>query len=106
MSRFLFGVAVAGLFLGLALPVFAFVPGPFGGQIFTVRSGNNCIVLDIGPPRGGEYIFVYGASQLFAFFTLRPGAWVIGLSAVPQVCFAGKVPIGAGPTVIMIGTSF
>ena len=100
------GIAAASIVLAAAIPAHAFIPGPFGGPIIFTRPGNNCLVLSLGPPRGGEYIFVYGASLLFSFFALRPGAWVLGLSGAPYVCFLGKVPIGAGPAILIVGTSY
>lgn len=90
-------------FVGIAAPAFAI---PFGGPIINSRPGNGCVVIDVGPPRGGEFVFQKGVSILFAFFNIiRPGAFVLGLAGLPLVCFLGKIPIGAGPAIIIVGTS-
>lgn len=104
-ALFLVFALTTAAFFGVAAEARAALPGPFGGQIIAARPGNNCLVIDVGPPRGGEYVFVYGLSQLFSFFSLRPGAWVLGLSGPPFVCFIGKIPIGAGPAIMIVGTS-
>ncbi len=85
---------------------------PFGGPILNVTyctcSGN--ILLTVGPPMGGRYIFQPGASTLFPYGQVyRPGPWVLGTYAPGGVCtvFAGKgcAPLPSFGTIIQVSTS-
>lgn len=96
-------IAVVGIVFGMTQNAQAYIP--FGGPIVFMRFGNGCIVLTVGPPRPGEYIFQFGPSLLFAYFSIHPGARVLGLATVPIPCFAGPFLIGIGPLILMMGTS-
>lgn len=100
----LIAFVAAGIFFSFSANALGLTP--FGGSILLTRYGNNCIVIDVGPPRGGEYIFMYGSSRLYAFSTIRVGAFVLGIAGPTTTCFLKKVPIGAGGTILKIGTSF
>ena len=88
---------------------------PFGGKILVANyctcSANWGIM--IGPPRGGNFIYQPGASQLFAWYKIfTPGAWTLGIASGGAACmqYAGTscVPdptVPGGPVIIMVGTS-
>ncbi len=69
--------------------------------------------LRIGPPRGGNFIYQPGASQLFAFYQIfRPGPWTLGTAAGGAACMqvrgnscSADEQVPGGPVIIMVGTS-
>lgn len=94
---FLFWPKPAGAFLG------------FGGRILNITPCANGLLLIIGPPRPGLFMWMPG-TLTFAWYQLRPGPWALG-SFVPGgacVCPNGCCHCGAIPalgTITMIGTS-
>jgi hypothetical protein len=57
------------------------VPGlPFGGFVLATIpcpcSGG--VVLEVGPPSVGSYLYTPGLNVLYPFFQVRSGVWVIG----------------------------
>lgn len=51
---------------------------PFGGKILYTQYCCNGIMLAVGPPQGGTFIFT-GTSQLYAYYQIyRAGPWVLG----------------------------
>lgn len=90
--------------IAAAWPARAFLPGPFGGPIIAMRPGSNCLHLTVGPPRPGDFVYVPGVSLLFSFFTIRPGAYVLGLAGPDVPCKFGR-RFFSGPLILMIGTS-
>lgn len=96
---------LAATALMLFLPFGSQAQKPFGGRILVVRPCNTGLLLTVGPPRGGEYMLLPGSS-VYAFGVFKPATWVLGLAAaLPVVCVLGKIPIGAGLRIIMVGTS-
>ncbi len=95
----------------------ALLPKPFGGLILAITA---CAVpaagllLHIGPPRGGDFLYIPGISRLFAFFSIRPGAWTLGLAGPDELgCFI-RVSVrrgfilqlvGEGAPILIMGTS-
>ena len=63
---------------------------PFGGMITFVRvcTCPGALWVQVSPPVGGAFLFVPGASTLFANGNISlPGSWVLGLhSAIPTSC--------------------
>ena len=86
---------------------------PFGGQILNVLYCicSNNLLITVGPPVGGQYIFQPGASMLYPFGQIfRAGPWVLGNASPGGVCliWAGKICVPAGfpmGTIIGVGTS-
>ncbi len=90
--------------------------GPFGGQIQDIK---HCAVppgaqlLKIGPPRGGNFLYVPGASLLYLYRVIRSGAWTLGLSGADAGCFIlvsvrrgfSLQLVGMGATILFMGTS-
>lgn len=90
---------------------------PFGGPILAITV---CAVpaagllLSIGPPRGGDFLYIPGISRLFLFFSIRPGAWTLGLAGPDALgCFI-RVSVrrgfilqlvGEGAPILIMGTS-
>lgn len=51
---------------------------PFGGQLLMVTYCCNGIKLTVGPPNGGDFLFMAG-SRLYAFYQIfASGPWVLG----------------------------
>ncbi|PIP73410.1 MAG: hypothetical protein COW88_02215 [Candidatus Lloydbacteria bacterium CG22_combo_CG10-13_8_21_14_all_47_15] len=93
-----------------AAPISPFLP--FGGFVFNVIyctcSAN--AVLQVGPPRGGFFIFQPGFTRVYRWFQIpRAGVWVLGNYIPSGTCliFAGKscVPFPAQGTITIVGTS-
>ncbi len=82
---------------------------PWGGQFQRVISCFNSVIwVQAGPPRGGKYIWVPGATQTFDYGPpARSGQWGIGLAAPPYFCIVSPLPLIVFPGVIMtmLGTS-
>lgn len=88
---------------------------PFGGKIvianFCTCSAN--FGIKIGPPKGGNFIYQPGASQLFAWYKIfTPGAWALGTASGGAACMqvrgnycAADDQVPGGPVIIMVGTS-
>lgn len=87
---------------------------PFGGPILAVTpcvAPPSGLLLHIGLPRSGDFLYIPGTSRLFSFYSLRPGAWTLGLAGPDLLgCFVsarrGLRLAGRGGPIIMIGTSF
>lgn len=84
---------------------------PFGGMIlytFPCTCSANLLVT-VGTPRGGVFVYQPGASQIFSHFAIHPGAWILGGFEPVGVClqYVGKgcVPIPNEGTIVMAGTS-
>jgi len=84
---------------------------PFGGKILNVKycTCSFNLLLTVGPPVGGKYMFGPG-SKLYAYGQVyRAGPWVLGLAGAPQVCMMvgshGCYPAGTGLKIIQVGTS-
>lgn len=88
----------------------------FGGRItsiFPCTAAPGTLLLTVGPPVGGTFLYVPGASRLFSYFSVKPGSYVLGMASPAGTCpfFAfsgGELKIrskSAGGTIIMMGTS-
>lgn len=94
-------------FIFLAKPVEAFLG--FGGKILNAIPCANGLLLTIGLPRGGLFLWT-PATRTFLWYQLKPGPWALG-GYVPGgscVCPYGNCELGAIPalgTIKMIGTS-
>lgn len=112
---------IASLFIPTVVGVMAFdATTPFGGKIlstvFCICSFD--LMLVIGPPRGGSFIYKPGVSILYKLFNVwRPGPSVLGTASVATsecsvpnpglvLGFGPKcIPIGVGRVIKRIGTS-
>lgn len=84
-------IVVAALFL--ALPSFAFA-FPFGGQIHQIIfCYNNAIYVNLGPPRGGPFIWTPSTRTYRFGPPQRVGQWLLGLAAPPYYCVVSRQPI-------------
>ena len=98
------------LLLGLIVPLFIFWPRPaeailgFGGNILWVTPCANGLLLLIGPPVGGLFMWMWG-TPTFLYGQLRPGPWSLGSWIPGGVCVIPPFVIPALGTIIMIGTS-
>ena len=100
-------VAVVG-FLSLLVPM-ATLAFPFGGQIYIYR---DCIFngtkhVEVGGPRGGEFIWTTGTKTYQFGPPSRAGQWILGLSGIPYFCLFSIDPLIAfsGVAITMMGSS-
>lgn len=82
---------------------------PFGGRASTVLNCvyNSTIYTNLGPPRGGEYIWTT-ATRTYEFGPpSHAGQWMLGLAGAPYFCVYSKAPliIYTGIAMIMMGSS-
>ncbi len=110
VMAFAIGVMSIGMFAPRAEAVIV----PFGGRSLGVMpcTCNACLLIAIGPPRGGLYMYcpLFG-SRLYMNGNLFPPAHQLGRAfAVPiaclnPVCKGACCPTGAGLLIDKIGTS-
>ncbi|MAZ67274.1 hypothetical protein CL652_00695 [bacterium] len=105
VTAIIFGTTFTFLFTGVRY-VEAF---PWGGQFQQViPCFNNVIWVLAGPPRGGKYIWVPGATRTYNYGPpKRAGQWGLGLAAPPYFCIVSPLPLIVYPGIIMtmLGTS-
>ncbi len=83
----------AAFFLSLLFPSLAFA-FPFGGQINQIIfCYNNAIYANLGPPRGGPFIWTPSTRTYRFGPPTRTGQWLLGLAAPPYYCIVSKQPI-------------
>ena len=102
------------LSLGLLLSALLLFPPkvsafPWGGQFRSVIPCFNAVTwVDVGAPRGGEFIWVPGATQTYQYGApSRAGQYGIGLAAPPYFCLVSPLPliVFTGTIMTMVGTS-
>ena len=85
--------------------------GAFGGKILTVIpcTCTRSLLLIVGPPKGGLFLYVPGLSRLYQNFSLIPGRWILGTSIGKAPCLTGFppvcIPTGSGAIIRKIGTN-
>lgn len=102
--------AVAGSLLGLlalCVPLFA-AAAPFGGMANkVVPCYNEAIYANLGPPRGGPYIWT-PSTRTYPFGPpTHAGQWLLGLSGAPYYCIVSIMPVivWEGTSITMMGSS-
>jgi hypothetical protein len=93
--------------------LFTLVPGfalafPFGGQANIVRPCyNQAIYANLGPPRGGPYIWTTGTKTYQFGPPSHAGQWLLGLASVPYYCIISIQPVivWPGTYITMMGSS-
>src|SRR3989344_1391820 len=83
---------------------------PFGGPILLLFPCITGIKVTVGPPRGGIFMYIPGASFSYAYGPpRRPGQYLLGLYGPPAPCFIpgpkGPILIGFFPLIIFHGSS-
>ena len=118
MEKRVYFIFISVLIILMALPSAALalsIPGlggSFGGRIIAVIpcTCSFSMLIIVGPPKGGSFIFRPGVSKLYANYTLLPTRWVLGNSSGTDVCLTGIPPfcvsVGRGSIIGKIGTSF
>lgn len=104
-------VFVATLFIATPTPrAEAQIPfGGMSGSVFWCNCSFNLMVT-VGPPVGGVYMYQPGGTILYMFGQIyRAGVWLLGLAGGVSQCLIiiphGCAVVGAGPQMIMVGTS-
>ncbi len=86
----------------------ASLPLPFGGRITAIVYCTNGILVTVGPPLPGMFMFQFGVTTPFAFYQFyRPGPAIKGTYVPGGACVLPppSPPIPATGTMIMAGTS-
>lgn len=81
---------------------------PFGGQASIVRPCyNQVIYANLGPPRGGPYIWSPSTKTYLFGPPRHAGQWLLGLAGVPYFCIVILRPLTVWPGthIIMMGSS-
>jgi hypothetical protein len=67
------------------------------------------LLINVGFPNSGTFIYTPGISTLYKNFLLLPSRWVLGSSTGRSVCMTGFPPfcisVGSGAVITKIGTS-
>lgn len=86
-----------------ALPKRAEAVNPFGGQINQViMCYNDVIWTNVGPPRGGRYIWAPGVTRTYEYGPpRRAGQWLLGLFGAPYFCIVSPLPLIIFPGLLM-----
>lgn len=99
-------VLLFSLVLTFLFPTFAFA-FPFGGQVgLAVPCYNLAIYANVGPPRGGPFIWT-PATKTYAFGAPSSGRWLLGLAGAPYYCIVSIQPVivWPGTYITMMGSS-
>ncbi len=104
-----FSVGVALALAVLVAPLQRAEAIVWGGQFTTVLPCFNAVTWTVvGPPRGGIYIWVPGATATYQYGgPSHAGQYGLGLAAPPYFCIASPFPLIVLPGTIMtmVGTS-
>lgn len=98
---------VCMLLLVLLMPTIT-LADPFGGQAsIVVPCYNQAIYANLGPPRGGQYIWSPSTRTYQFGPPQHAGQWLLGLSGVPWYCIVQYQPLTVWPGrhIIMMGSS-
>ncbi|MEX0652167.1 MAG: hypothetical protein WD509_01305 [Candidatus Paceibacterota bacterium] len=88
----------------LLLPFQAHALIPFGGRTLITKPCNTGLLALIGPPVGGEYMYTL-ATRTYLYGPPSVPRWVLGNAGPPGLCFLGQFYIGAGPIMMIVGSS-
>ncbi|MBT3730255.1 hypothetical protein HON59_02840 [bacterium] len=72
---------------------------PFGGKITSMKMCTSGIMLEIGPPMGGQYLLT-GGTKLHDYGVFAPGVWILGNADTGTVKCKGD---GSGASAIGTG---
>ncbi len=91
----------------LAAPCAAFA-FPFGGQASTVvPCYNQAIYANLGPPRGGPFVWTPSTKTYQFGPPTHAGQWLLGLAGAPYFCVVSIQPVivWPGTYITMMGSS-
>lgn len=98
-------LAVLTILLSTPFVAYAF---PFGGQAsIVVPCYNQAIYANLGPPRGGPYIWTPSTKTYQFGPPSHAGQWLLGLAGAPYYCIVSVDPIivWPGTYITMMGSS-
>lgn len=81
---------------------------PFGGRAsIVVPCYNNAIYANLGPPRGGPYVWAPGTITYQFGPPTHSGQWLLGLAGIPYYCIVSIQPVivWSGSYITMMGSS-
>ncbi len=86
-----------------------FVLGGRSLVTLTCTCTSGCVLITVGPPRSGTFMYCPGVTQTHSWFNIFPPAWQIGNSwgymACMQTAVIGCYQTGGGPVIQQHGTS-
>lgn len=91
----------------LASPLVA-LAFPFGGQAsIVVPCYNQAIYANLGPPRGGPFVWTPSTKTYQFGPPTHAGQWLLGLAGAPYFCVVTIQPVNvwAGTYITMMGSS-
>src|SRR3989344_6226712 len=82
-KRIIIALVISLSMIGFAYTVRALTPPPFGGRIISVFpcACSGTLLVKIGPPVPGVFVFQPGVTKLYQYFQLHPPVWTLGLFA-------------------------
>ncbi len=100
-------LTIAGAF---AYPLFslAAAPGaimPFGGMVLFIFYCDEGILVDVGPPVGGTFIWTYSTISYLYGPPYRIGQWLLGLIGPEIACTIDGEPYDYGNVILFHGSS-
>lgn len=104
-SRLRLATLALTLLLAMPSPAFAF---PFGGAIGQIIfCYNDAIWVNVGPPRGGQFVWTPSTKTYEFGPPSHSGQWLLGLASPPYYCLVSIVPIivYTGIAITMMGSS-
>jgi|SRR5665213_24061 len=87
---------------------FAALAFPFGGQTNQIIfCFNDAIWVNLGPPRGGQFIWTPSTVTYEFGPPSHAGQWILGLAGPPYECLVSVVPenVITGIAIMMMGSS-
>lgn len=96
------------MFLAPVSSVYAFLPGPFGGQIIGIRPCINFSAWQVivGPPAGGSFIFQTGISRPYLYGPPRnPLQYLLGVAGGQAKCDLNPSDTFTGQLIRLQGSS-
>lgn len=101
------GAIVAMTVMLLATPLVA-MAFPFGGQAgIVIPCYNQAIYANLGPPRGGPYVWTPSTKTYTFGPPTHAGQWLLGLASAPYYCIVSIQPVivWPGTYISMMGSS-
>lgn len=99
--------AFVGATLILTTPLLA-LAFPFGGQAgIVIPCYNQAIYANLGPPRGGPFVWTPSTKTYQFGPPTHAGQWLLGLAGAPYFCVVSIQPVivWAGTYIVMMGSS-
>lgn len=78
---------------------------PFGGMIKMMHVCNTGLLIYLGPPTVGTYMWTPATKTFLSGPPKHPGQWLLGMAGPPVPCYIADILVGAGRLMTMVGSS-